>query len=83
MSYPFTLPAMTREAIENQIEVLIAFLDALDGDPDCDEDDAEDAFGFSMIATCYYLDDGPGCAISDPGGGNCEDERSAQPPMLN
>lgn len=32
-------PVATREAIENQIEALIAFLDVLDGDPDIEDDD--------------------------------------------
>ncbi|MFZ2997568.1 hypothetical protein [Sphingobium sp.] len=73
MSYHFALPVpVSRSAVENQIEALIAVLDALDGDADdTDCSDAEDDF-----ADWSWMP-GVGCPVADPGGGNVEDERQA------
>lgn len=48
------------------IEVLVDLLDALGGDPDDEEIDAEDAFELSPAARLNSA--GAGCRISDPGG---------------
>ncbi|WP_298020740.1 hypothetical protein [uncultured Parasphingopyxis sp.] len=56
----------SRSVLEAAIERMIDRLDAIDGDADLEafcEDDFAHATGH-----------GPGCPISDPGGGNCEDE---------
>lgn len=68
-------PPSSREAIEALVESLIAILDVMDGDPDLeDATDAEDDFTFSPRAEQYRQTLGAGCPISDPGGGNVEDE---------
>lgn len=62
------IPKLSRHDLEGLTERLIDRLDEIDGDPDEEENDAEDAFEFSWIAkgsTC-----GAGCRIADPGG--CE-----------
>lgn len=75
-----------RQKLEAFIEISIGLLDLIDGDPDeesadpdlelaGDEEDgscAEDEEG-GHIGRASYMD-GPGCPISDPGGGNVEDE---------
>lgn len=63
------IPSYPRPVIERLVSRLIEYLDDQDGDPDADENDAEDAFAFSQTATFYLTDyRGPGCPISDPGG---------------
>lgn len=58
--------------IGDMIDALIAFMDDLDGDPDLEETDAEDSFALSVKGLSSAA--GAGCPISDPGGGNIEDE---------
>lgn len=58
-----------RVEIGDQIETLIAFMDAMDGDPDFeDATDAEDDFNITDGARAVAS--GAGCEISDAGG--CE-----------
>jgi hypothetical protein len=52
------VPVAPREAVELTIQAAIGALDDMDGDPDEDEDDAEDAFGFSRYAR-RWINDGP------------------------
>lgn len=68
------MPAVTsilsrydRHQVEAFIEIAVAMLDALDGDPD-DQDcaDAEDDFAFTGLANVHRNERGPGCPISDP-----------------
>lgn len=63
-----------KEALASAVETLIAILDVLDGDPDIelngdelDHNEGEDEF-------INHRCSGPGCPVSDPGGGNVEDE---------
>jgi len=67
----FSRRLVTRTQIADQIENLIALLDMLDGDPDLEENDAEDSFSLSSRARSRD-DTGPGCPISDPGGNPLE-----------
>jgi hypothetical protein len=86
-NYAPNLPAALRrrQRIETEIEghlarveILLARLDRQDGDPDLeDATDAEDDFTFSPLAQQYRRTLGAGCPISDPGGGNVEDEIQA------
>jgi hypothetical protein len=48
-----------------------------EGDPDLEETDAEDSFVLSGQALAYAS--GPGCPISDPGGGLNEDDEEDDP----
>jgi hypothetical protein len=65
----------TRAAIEAQIEHLIGLLDLMDGDCDLeDATDMEDDFSLTAYALAFVEGRGPGCEISDAGGGNVEDE---------
>jgi hypothetical protein len=64
---------VTRAQIEASVEALIELLDRIDGDPDFEETDAEDAFVLSAEAM-RLVTDFPGCPVSDPGGGNVDDE---------
>lgn len=74
------LAKLEREEIEAAVETLISVLDKIDGDPDLepngDELDgtgsAEEDFGH------FFGGKGAGCEISDPGGGNVEDEEQEQ-----
>lgn len=64
------LALLDRSAIEAQIEAMIALLDAMDGDPDLEEDDPcgqidEDDFN-TMTSGWYHGNRGPGCELSDP-----------------
>jgi hypothetical protein len=52
--------------IATAIELLIDLLDAIGGDPDAEETDAEDAFERSPSTARNST--GAGCALSDPGG---------------
>ncbi len=75
---PFDLPDMIgRKRAETElgdtIEALIAFMEALHGDADLEEIDAEDSFAPSPLAL-RFAGTGPGCAIGEPGGGNIVDE---------
>ena len=64
-----------RTQIDCAIEVLIAVLDAADGDPDAETgNDLEDDFALSPRA--IYMADGPGCEITDPDAQCSEDEIS-------
>jgi hypothetical protein len=53
--------AFDRDDIEAGIDLLLAELDARDGDSDFEETRTEDDF-------CEHFDDGPGCPVSDAGG---------------
>ncbi|MBR0551745.1 hypothetical protein [Stakelama marina] len=61
--YPVQLPDI--RALDCAIEALIELRNALDGDPDLEETDAEDAHDLSPMAR-RYADRGAGCPISDP-----------------
>jgi hypothetical protein len=69
------LAKLPRNAVHDMIEMLIERLDLEDGDPDLEETDAEDSFVLSWYAS---KQSGPGCPISDPGGGNVEDGGEAE-----
>lgn len=60
-----TFPALitSRADIEAVIELLIARLDDMDGDPDCETCDTEDDFALSWIALGNVTE--PGCPLSD------------------
>lgn len=80
------LASYDRHKLEAFIEVAIGLLDMIDGDPDLEDDDAyeeddpsgqtdEDGFNTSFDKVRYTTgSSGAGCPISDPGGGNIEDE---------
>ncbi|SOB88291.1 hypothetical protein SAMN06297144_3442 [Sphingomonas guangdongensis] len=51
--------ALDRQTAEGAVELLIARLDAEDGDTDLEETGAEDSF-------VEHLASGPGCPVSDP-----------------
>jgi hypothetical protein len=65
------LARIPRSAVHEIIEMLLERLDFEDGDPEAEETDLEDSFVLSWYA---QGDGGAGCAISDAGGGNVEDE---------
>ena len=56
------LPSLPRPVLSRLVTRMIQRLDEIDGDADCDEDDAEDAFSFSWYASAKL---GPGCPVSD------------------
>ena len=65
----------SRAAIEAEIERLIELLDLADGDPDLeDATGMEDDFSLTAYALAFTEGRGPGCVVSDAGGGNVEDE---------
>ena len=68
------LPSLPRPVLSRLVTRMIQRLDEIDGDADCDEDDAEDAFGFSGLARGTMDHAGPGCPVSDPDAG-VEDDR--------
>ncbi|MEV5020721.1 hypothetical protein MRBLMA1_000519 [Sphingobium sp. LMA1-1-1.1] len=73
-----TFSPATRAAIEAEIERLIELLNFADGDSDLEDGtDSEDDFTFTPYALGYGERRGPGCEVSDPGGGNVEDEGEA------
>jgi hypothetical protein len=78
------LPSLPRPLLSRLVTRMIQRLDEIDGDPDCDEDDAEDAFGFSGLAQRIAAESGPGCPIADVGeehdhgGGGVCDEGEAE-----
>ena len=76
LALPFPL---NREAIADQIETLIAVLDALDGDADFEPDGDElDGNASEDDFVAWPPEWGAaGCPIADPGGGNVEDELQA------
>lgn len=59
------LPALTtsRADIEAMIELLIARLDDMDGDPDCETCDTEDDFALSWLTLGNFTE--PGCPLID------------------
>lgn len=59
--------------IGETIEAMIEVLDRLAGDPDFEESDAEDSFALSPLAR-QFAANMPGCAVSDPGGGDIVDQ---------
>ncbi|HVL77877.1 MAG TPA: hypothetical protein VM346_01165 [Sphingomicrobium sp.] len=64
------IPSLPRPLLSRLVLRAIERLDELDGDPDFEENDAEDSFVLSWWASHTT---GPGCPASDPGGGNVED----------
>ena len=66
------LATFDRKQLAGFIAVAIDLLDLADGDPDEECELVEDDF----FEAHPYL--GPGCPISDPGGGNAEDEGEAE-----
>lgn len=58
-----------REQISAAVEIMVALLDATDGDPDLENaTDLEDDFALSPIAAGFGAD-GPGCSIADTDAG--------------
>ena len=68
------LPSLPRPVLSRLVTRMIEQMDEIDGDADCDEDDAEDAFAFSMLARWWSESAGPGCEASDDDTG-VEDDR--------
>lgn len=62
-----TIPSLPRPMLARLVSRMIEQMDEIDGDPDTEQNGDEDDF-------LLHLSDGPGCPISDAGGGNCEDE---------
>ncbi|MFC4593514.1 hypothetical protein [Sphingobium tyrosinilyticum] len=72
------LSRYSRGELEGFIEVAIGLLDLTDGDPDMeDANDVEDDFSLTDHALGYGERRGPGCEVSDAGGGNVEDQGEA------
>lgn len=77
-------PVAPRRSVEELIERAIEALDELDGDPDEEENDAEDAFTLSHYARRSWMASGPGCVISDcredddPAGDPLDEQGEAQ-----
>lgn len=59
------LPSLPRPVLSRLVTRMIEQMDQIDGDADCDEDDAEDAFAFSMLTRWWSESAGPGCPASD------------------
>lgn len=77
MGYHSPMPAHRREATEREIEtlllrveLLIARLDRLDGDPDSEANGDEADGSFAEDDFCHFVGSMPGCPVADPGG--CE-----------
>ena len=68
------LPSLPRPVLSRLVTRMIQRLDEIDGDPDCDEDDSEDAFAFSALVQSANESAGSGCDVSDPDAG-LEDDR--------
>jgi len=69
------LSRFTRAELEGFVAVAIDLMDVADGDPDLEiGDDLEDDFLLSPYALAYSEGRGPGCEISDAGGGNVDDQ---------
>jgi hypothetical protein len=64
------LAHLPEDVLLDMADDVIRQLDELQGDPDLEETDAEDSFALSWYAQGH----GAGCPVSDPGGGNVEDE---------
>ncbi|MFA7587541.1 MAG: hypothetical protein WCY11_15340 [Novosphingobium sp.] len=63
---PAVFATFDRDTLASAVEVLVAVLDAMDGDPDQeDATDLEDDFALSPMAI-LGVDAGPGCKLSDP-----------------
>lgn len=73
-----------RESLEAFLEVALELLDTMDGNPDLEDDDPaeedddsgdhaseDEPAGYRAQSRSDF---GPGCPISDPGGGNVEDD---------
>lgn len=71
------IPSLPRPVLARLTERLLERLDELDGDPDLepsgDELDGSNAEDEAVYLP-QYMPRGPGCPISDEGGGNVEDE---------
>lgn len=66
---------LSRESIEAAVETLVALLDLVDGDPDVEGNGDElDGSGASEDEFIDHYGYGPGCPVSDPGGGAIDDE---------
>lgn len=69
------IQSLPRPMLSRVVARAIERLDAMDGDPDLeDATNAEDE-GLTWLAGRYSSMNGAGCPVSDPGGGNVEDER--------
>lgn len=79
MGMHFTIPA-PRALIEEQIEALITLLDALDGDPDLEEDNEDACYAYDDAAGPHpndgYGDGKPG----DPGDAERDDDAEEDDP---
>lgn len=68
------IPSLPRPLLARFVARAIERLDAEDGDPDLeDATNAEDE-GITWAARLYTGREYAGCPVSDPGGGNVEDE---------
>ncbi len=73
------LAQVNRDQIAQTIELLVAFLDVTDADPEAEVTRAEDDF----VTLPPGIDYGPGCALSDAGGGNdAEDDHCLSPAAM-
>ncbi|KKW92944.1 hypothetical protein [Sphingobium chungbukense] len=61
------IPSLSRAELGRLVQRMIDHMDQMDGDPDLEQEGMEDDW-------VRHKADGPGCPISDPGGGNVEDE---------
>lgn len=71
------MPTLRRDELGRIAERAIDRMDGMEPDPDLEDDgDTEDGNGAEDDGCAYFalLGDGPGCPISDAGGGNVEDE---------
>jgi hypothetical protein len=67
------IPSLPRAVLERLVQRAIERLDDMDGDPDLECNGAEDEWMGKWWLR--WRSSGPGCPISDPGGGNVTDER--------
>jgi hypothetical protein len=80
LAFLMGVPVAPRDAVERVIQAAIDALDLLDGDTDMEDDDPAGQIDEDGLNTAFdlvqYTDGarGAGCPISDPGGGNVEDE---------
>lgn len=70
------IPSLPRHVLTRLVDQAIERMDELDGDPDLepngDEIDGTNAEDESLYFA-HYMPSGPGCPVSDEGGGNVED----------
>lgn len=69
------IPSLERAQLSRLVHRMIDRMDTIDGDADFeDATNAEDDFRLTGQVLSLFGERGPGCPLSDPGGGNVEDE---------